>query len=159
MCMCASLYVPSIAATVTQDDNQSANTTVTYGVETQYTVIVPDRINIGSDGMGYGTVEVDTENTILPTHTTLDITIDGQSYDADTMLWYLTNMQTPTERLAYSISSISYPQPIKPHDTLISYNGTDEEASMDLEFGVEFNRTIAGQYTDLLTFNVSLVTE
>lgn len=157
-CLCMTLCVPGMASTITEGNAQSAETTVKYGMETKYTVMVPDRVVIGDDGMGYSLLEVDTANTILPVHTMLNITIDGPSYDYDTMLWYLTNQQVPSEKLAYSITSISYPKPMAPGDVLISYNGTDEEASLDLEFGVALNRTIAGQYTDLLTFSVFLAT-
>lgn len=66
LCLCSllSMSTGAFAATINEDGAQSSTTTVTYGVESSYTVTIPDSITL--DNNGEGDINISIANVLLP---------------------------------------------------------------------------------------------
>lgn len=147
LCMVLSLSTTAFAANITEDGTQSGSMTVMYGVEDSYIINIPDNVTIDS------TLTVSATNVMLSTSTALFVYIHGDSFANG--MWHLTDTEKANNKLGYMISDGI--ATIHPDDAVLyvatgeAYNST---VSTTLYLSLAEDATIAGTYTDLLTFTV-----
>lgn len=147
LCMILALGTTAFAAQITENGAQSGTMTVTYGVENSYIITIPDNVTMDD------TLIVSATNVMLSASTSLFVYINGDSF-ADGM-WHLTDVAKSSNQLGYMISDGI--TTIHPNDVVLyvatgeAYNST---VSSTLYLSLAEPATIAGTYTDLLTFTV-----
>jgi hypothetical protein len=133
--------------------NDTADTLVEYGVSEGYTVTIPASVVIGDDGSGEATLEV--SNAMLFKESSLQIIIDGDSYDEAKSQWTLTGVRNAT--LGYTVSNTD--GELAPEDVVMEVAaGTAVDATVTeaLTFELAEEVLYAGLYNDYLTFTVNV---
>lgn len=148
LCLCLSLGVTAMAAEITVDGNQSANTTVTYGLEAGYTVTIPESIVIDTE-THKGTATVTAEDVLLAYGETLNVTITG----IDTLV----DAADAANTLTYKVGKTDGAQDVT-NDTVVLAvaAGTVAGGEQELFFELTQDVTKAGAYSDTLTFTVTV---
>lgn len=133
--------------------NDTADTLVEYGVSEGYTVTIPASVVIGDTGAGEATLEV--SNAMLFKESSLQIIIDGDSYDETKSQWTLTGVRNAT--LGYTVSNTE--GELAPEDVVMEVAaGTAVDATVTeaLTFELAEEVLYAGLYNDCLTFTVNV---
>lgn len=152
LCMLCSLCT-AFAAEITEEGNQSANMTVTYGVDSQYTVVIPETVIIDSNTKT-GKANLSISNVMLPSQTVLVIELNSTNAHNDA--WYLVNGEQEYE---YSIKS-SLIGTILPGDyfyceaSLLAGRTMTDTCTFTLVDDVPY----AGTFIDIITYTISVVT-
>lgn len=150
-----SMSIVSFAAEITTD-NTIQNVTVTYGTNQSFVVTIPSNIVIDSEGAGEA--EISASNVMIAFGKVLKVTVSGDDYVDK---WELIDKNEPTNTLTYYIEN--------PAEEKIA-NG---DVVLDVESGEAYNKTVsdimyfwitdtitkAGEYTDTLTFTVTVEDE
>ena len=148
LCIIFSLGTTALAANITEDSAQSSNMTVMYGVEDSYVITIPDNVTFDD------TLTVSATNVMLSSSTALFVYIHGDSFANG--MWHLTDVAEADNQLGYMISDGL--TTIHPDDAVLyvatgeAYNST---VSTNLYLSLAEDATIAGTYTDILTFTVT----
>lgn len=148
-----SLCSMALATEITNNTSNSANITVQYGVDSSYSVTIPESATINAAGMGTLTVSV--SNAILEANNELFVSVTGDSY-ADSY-WNLTDSRNNTNKLKYTI--VANNAVIAPNDCILrikpaeAYNRT---VSTVMDLMLANTTDYAGRYVDTLTFIVDL---
>jgi hypothetical protein len=156
MAIMCTICVPAFASQITEDTAQSHNTTVKYGLDSSYIVVIPDSVVIDTNSHeGEGTVTV--TDILLPSETTLDVILNG-SCNANNE-FHLKDVDNAENKLAYKIFNED-DQSLKDKDVIISVIAGDVAgASEKLKFALVGDVTVAGKYSDILTFTVNCTVE
>lgn len=152
LCMFCSLCT-AFAAEITEEGNQSANMTVTYGVDSQYTVVIPDAVVIDSDTKT-GTANLSISNVQLPSKSVLVIELDSENAHDDK--WYLVN---GAQEYEYTIQSRLMNQ-ILPGDYFYCEAGLLANKTMTdvCTFTLVDDVPYSGTFVDVITYTISVVT-
>ena len=154
------MSITAFAAEITIDSEQTSDTVVEYGVEASYVVSIPDRVLIGEDYTGSGTITV--SDVLIPYGSTLVVSLNSDSFVADEDAWWsghytLTNAADANDTLDYTIH---VGEEIVANDLAVvsieSGELPDGEAQVVLDFALMEEPTKAGQYNDTLTFSVGM---
>ncbi|MBQ8806069.1 MAG: hypothetical protein IJZ68_06250 [Bacteroidaceae bacterium] len=127
--------------------------TVVYGVDAEYTVVIPDSIEVDTF-TGIGTGEISITGCSLPQYSFLILEVN--SANAEGEKWYLTG-EDGTTKLEYTITSTLMGD-VLPGD----YFWCSAEYLLDLPLTetcviqVADTPTIAGTYTDMLTYTIGV---
>lgn len=154
--MAMSLGVPAIAAEITNNDaQQSANTTVKYGLDEGYIVVIPDSVVIDVE-TEKGQATLSAENVLIGYNKTLNVRVSGNDYsDA----WELIDTADANNKLKYTIGKTDGADDVVNNTVVLSteaganYNSKVEQV---LYFELDEVVTKAGSYVDTLTFTVNV---
>ncbi|MBQ8806070.1 MAG: hypothetical protein IJZ68_06255 [Bacteroidaceae bacterium] len=147
LCLCLSLGVTAFAATVTEESAaQSANTTVTYGVEAGYTVTIPETVALNTEGKGQATVSA--ADVLLLAGKTLKVTVTGVDE--------LVNTADNATTLSYKIGKTEGAADVVDGTVVLSVAAGNATGSQNLYFELTEDPTAAGTYSDTLTFTVTV---
>lgn len=151
LCMLCSLCT-AFAAEITEDGNQSANMTVTYGVESKYTVVIPDAVVIDTETK-VGTAQLSISNVLLPSDSVLVIELDSDNAHDDK--WFLKN---GTQEYEYTIKSQLINQ-ILPGDYFYCEAGllAGRTVTDTCTFTLVDDVPYSGTFMDLITYTISVV--
>ena len=156
LAMIASMGVTSFAAEI-DTDGGSQETVVTYGMAEGFTVTIPTNFTI--DDSKKATANVSASDVMIAHGATLEVTISGNDY-VDS--WELIDTAEVTNQLTYTIGSTDGGSDIVNGSVVLSvasgeaYNSTVTET---MYFTVVDELSKAGEYTDTLTFTVSVGAE
>ena len=143
--------VTAFATEITPNSNQSANMTVTYGVDVSYHITVPESVPIGENWSGTATVTA--ENVVLPTGCTLDVTVTSNT--AVERNFVLVDVNHKTNTIQYGIFDADT-NDVYNGDIILQVSSGTASASSTLDFALTQTPTMAGNYTDQLSFTVSI---
>lgn len=149
-CLCLCMGVTAFATDITVDGVQSGTTNVAYGLESSYTVVIPDTIIIDSD-THKGAGAVSASDVIIAANTSLRVTLAGK--DA------LVDEADADNKLTYKIGKTDGGSDVD-NDTVVltvaSGAAWDTEVVQNLFFELTQDVTKAGNYSDTLTFTVTV---
>lgn len=146
--LCLTLGVTAFAANITVDGEQSANTTVTYGLESAYTVVIPESVVIDTE-TGKGQTSVSASDVLLNYGKTLNVAITG--------IDKLVDVADAENTLTYQVGKADGAADVT-NDTVVLAvaAGNTEGGEQDLFFELTQDVTKAGEYADTLTFTVNV---
>lgn len=148
LCLCLCMGVTAFAANITVDGEQSANTTVTYGLEAGYTVNIPESVVIATD-THKGQATVSAEDVLLAYGKTLKVTVTGIDELVDTA--------DANNTLTYKVGTTDGDDDVVDGTVVLSVAaGTVAGDAQDLFFELTQDVTKAGAYSDTLTFSVTV---
>ncbi len=152
LCMLFSLCT-AFAAEITEEGNQSANMTVVYGVDSYYTIVIPDSVTINPETKT-GTAKLSISSVVLPSGAVLVIELNSENAHDDK--WYLTS---GSQEYEYTITSTWINQ-ILPGDYFYCEAGilADKTLTDTCTFTLVDDVPYAGVFTDLITYTISIVT-
>lgn len=148
-----SLCSMAFATEITNNTSNSANITVQYGVDSSYSVTIPESATINAAGMGTLTVSV--SNALLERSSLLTVQIRGDSYRDG--YWHLTDKRHNDNQLKYNI--ICDNNVVMNEDVICrvaageAYNRT---VSSVMDLLLNEDKVLAGTYVDALTFVVDV---
>lgn len=147
LCICMLLSMSTMAFAAELTAPGSSNTTVTYGVDTSYVVTVPDALTL--DDAESTTCNIAVTNAILPSGSTLNVYMDAED-DA----WLLKNQADETDTLQYAVSKNG--AAVNSGSIVLSLAAGTTSANTTLTLNMVETPEKAGQYTDHITFTVSM---
>jgi len=176
--MMAAIAVPAFAATIDETTNpQTATTTVTYGVSQSYVVTVPDAVDFAQGNTKTATVSA--SEVVIPGNRKLQVAIASAAgeytvpnssvvYDAKVAWTMVENTKNGSAAVPYTVNLTRNKTGAEDADfenveklanngvvlTVLS-NDADLAGESTLYFDT-IGTNQAGQYTDTLTFTVSL---
>ena len=152
LCMLCSLCT-AFAAEITENGNQAIDMTVTYGVDSQYTVVIPDAVVINSETK-VGTAQLSISNVLLPSESVLVIELNSDNAHDDK--WFLKN---GTQEYEYTIQSTLINR-ILPGDYFYCEAGllANQIVTDTCTFTLVDNVPYSGIFVDLITYTISVVT-
>lgn len=146
--MLCSLCTTGFAATINETGGQSANTTVTYGVEMSYIVTVPDSVVIDAEELT-GSATVTASNVMLSAGYQLNVTLNSD--------FTLTDASNTNNTLGYTVKNNGVT--VASGDVVLFVESGDTDgASTILALNLNSEPTKAGAYSDVMTFGVSVST-
>ena len=146
--MALSLSVTAFAATIEQGSaDPSGSTNVTYTVAPTYTVTIPASVTLG------GSVEVKTENVVVPKGKQVVVKLTGTSGTDNAF-----KLQTDDgAELVYTVRNGE--NVVNINDAVLTVNPQNaDNGSTTLTFDAPASVTYAGIYSGTVTFTVSVVT-
>ena len=150
LCLCLSLGVTAMAAEITVDGTQSATTTVTYGLESGYTVVIPESVIIDTE-THKGAAEVSASDVLLAYGETLKVTVTG--------IDQLVDAADASNTLSYKVGTTDGDDDVVNGTVVLAVAAGDNwnsEAAQELFFELTEDVTKAGAYSDTLTFTVTV---
>ena len=148
LCLCLSLGVTAMAAEITVDGTQSATTTVTYGLEAGYTVVIPESVVIDTE-THKGQATVSASDVLLAYGETLNVTVTG--------IDELVDAADAANTLSYKVGKTDGASDVQNDTVVLSVAaGTVAGGEQDLFFELTQDVTKAGAYSDTLTFTVTV---
>lgn len=149
LCACAvmSMSTGALAATITETGSQTASTTVTYGVDSSYTVTIPDKINLEET---FKDAAIVVRNVLLPVQQELQISL--------TTDFKLTDKADNSNVLTFGIWNAENGDKIENGDVFVALSSGVQEHETWIEVSLLDDVTKAGEYTGTITFNVEIVT-
>lgn len=153
--MALSLGVSAFATDVTVDGSQSADTTVTYGLDSSYLVVIPESVVIDTN-THKGEATVSAENVLLGYGETLNITVANAENEDK---WYLVDKTAADNTLEYTIGKTDGAADVTNESVVLSVAAGDkwnEKVEQALYFELAEDVTKAGDYSDTLTFTVDV---
>jgi spermidine/putrescine-binding protein len=148
LCLCLSLGVTAMAAEITVDGAQSATTTVTYGLESGYTVVIPESVVLATD-THKGTATIEASDVLLAYGETLKVTVTG--------IDKLVDASDAENTLSYKVGTTDGAEDVVNGTVVLSVAaGTVAGGEQDLYFELTQDVTKAGAYSDTLTFTVTV---
>lgn len=150
LCLCLSLGVTAMAAEITVDGTQSATTTVTYGLESGYTVVIPESVVIDTD-THKGSATVSASDVLLAYGETLKVTVTG--------IDELVDAADAANTLSYQVGTTDGDDDVVNGTVVLAVEAGDNwnsEAAQELFFELTEDVTKAGAYSDTLTFTVTV---
>lgn len=148
LCLCLSLGVTAMAAEITVDGNQSATTTVTYGLESGYTVVIPESVVIDTD-THKGDATLEASDVLLAYGETLKVTVTG--------IDELVDAADAANTLSYKVGKTDGAEDVTNGTVVLAVEaGNTEGGEQTLYFELTEDVTKAGAYSDTLTFTVTV---
>lgn len=148
LCLCLSLGVTAMAAEITVDGNQSATTTVTYGLESGYTVVIPETVVIDTD-THKGNATLEASDVLLAYGETLKVTVTG--------IDELVDAADAANTLSYKVGKTDGAEDVTNGTVVLAVEaGNTEGGEQALYFELTEDVTKAGAYSDTLTFTVTV---
>lgn len=146
--LCLSLGVTAFAAEITVNSAQSATTTVTYGLDSSYTVVIPESVVIDSESYK-GDTAVSASDVMLNYGETLNVTV--------TEIDVLVDAADAANTLTYKVGKTDGADDVTNGTVVLSVeSGNVEGGEQALYFELTQDVTKAGNYSDTLTFTVSV---
>ena len=155
--MMFAVAMPVFATEITTDatGSNAGETVVTYGFNQSFLVVIPADFEISSSTK-MATAEVKASDVVLAYGKTLNVKISGHDYDD---AWELIDIASAGNKLEYTIGTTEGASDIVNNSTVLSVaagDNWDSEVVETLYFKVIDDNTTAGQYSDTLTFTVSV---
>ena len=159
LCACAvmSMSTGALAATITENGNQSATTTIQYGVDTAYTVTIPSTVQINPASMS-ANATVEASDVLLPVGKTLNVTMTGtvERQEDGFDLFAMKDEADARNKLLFYVMTPSG-NPINSGSVVLSVNsGNINGSSQAMQFGLYAAPEKAGEYSGQITFTVSI---
>ena len=154
LAMMLSMGATAFAAEI-RTDGGTQNTVVSYGMSEGFTVTIPTNFNI--DDSRKATANVSASNVMIAHGATLKVTISGDDWGGS---WELIDAAEASNQLTYTIGTTEGGNDIVNNSVVLSvgageaYNSTVTET---MHFTVVDELSKAGEYSDTLTFTVSVV--
>jgi hypothetical protein len=155
--MLCSLSIVAFAGNATAENSHASNITVQSGLETKYTFIIPENVQIPIDASGNGSQQfiVSINDAAIPSKFYINVSLVGNSYYDS--YWHLIDTNDETNQLRYSVTNVSSEQELGPNDSVMRLQYGNTSLEVDLEFKLIDPMVVSGQYSDNLTFQVDLV--
>jgi len=150
--MLCSLCLPVAAAEITTPS--SGETTVTYGMDESFLVVIPGDFNIRRD---VESVYILAQNVMLGANKILEVSISGDDYING---WELIDISETSNRISYAIGTTVGSNNIMNGSVVLSVNAGEAYNSIvseNLFFTILDNLTRSGIYRDTLTFTVNIL--
>lgn len=149
--------MPVFATEITTDatGSNAGETVVTYGFSQSFLVVIPADFEISSSTK-MATADIKASDVVLAYGKTLNVKISGHDYDD---AWELIDVASADNKLEYTIGTSEGANDIVNNSVVLSVaagDNWDSEVVETMYFKVIDNNTTAGQYSDTLTFTVSV---
>ena len=153
--MVMSMSTTVFATEIGVDGTQNAQTTVTYGPQGGYTVVIPESIVIDNQ-TNKGSAIISAENVMIGYGTTLNVTISGDDYAG---AWELIDESDADNKIEYIIGTEEGEDDIVNNSIVLSSAAGDNwnsKVEETLYFEIAEDVEVAGSYEDILTFTVTI---
>ena len=156
--MVLSLSVTALAADITQDsDPKTGNTTVTFNVDPTYTVTIPATVELEKKTAADETVTYEKDLTVSAENVRL---LEGKQIQvtltSDFTLTNDTQNGGAATNLSYTVTVGDSATPIVTDGVVATFGTSTTEQTSVLHFAAA-NPTYAGDYSDTVTFTISVV--
>lgn len=156
--MVLSLSVTALAADITQDsDPKTGNTTVTFNVDPTYTVTIPATVELEKKTAADETITYEKDLTVSAENVRL---LEGKQIQvtltSDFTLTNDTQNGGAATNLSYTVTVGDSATPIVTDGVVATFGTSTTEQTSVLHFAAA-NPTYAGDYSDTVTFTISVV--